>query len=519
MTFNDLLVAIVCISCLVLLGRVVQVSARQNLGWIVVSGGILAITVTLYLLAPNIAGLVGGLLWALLVLIPLIGFNKVNSLIYQQKYDRAQKLASLLQWLHPSKGWRDRPKILEALKLGQQGKMTQAGHILERYSAKNTPQGRYVTVLLYWMSANWDECRLWFESLPPRILEQEPNLISYSLRSLGETGDINGLLQELVRLEDALKKGGNPHAINLVRLIAFSFSGQVQQVQTLLNNTFRQFDPRIAQFWQLTALMATGQVSLAREQLTSLQQRSGFILQNAIEWRLSSPPQNALTILSPTSQQILAQMQKAMIQETRDNAFFQPNSKTAYGTYSLVAINLIAFGLEIAQGGSTNLEALFFLGALVPEVVWAGEWWRVITANFLHFGAVHLTMNMIGLYFIGPFVENILGIRRYLLCYFISGVGAMAMITVITVMTHSVSQILVGASGAIMGLVGAMAAISLQTWRRERTHLAAKRLRFILFIIGLQFVFDFLIPQVSIMAHAFGVILGFISASILLRKS
>lgn len=73
--------------------------------------------------------------------------------------------------------------------------------------------------------------------------------------------------------------------------------------------------------------------------------------------------------------------------------------KIAIATYGLVSLNLLVFALEMAQGGSENLDTLYQLGALSPQEVWAGQWWRLLTANFLHFGWLHLLTNLIGLCF------------------------------------------------------------------------------------------------------------------------
>ncbi|MGL5075807.1 MAG: rhomboid family intramembrane serine protease, partial [Waterburya sp.] len=70
----------------------------------------------------------------------------------------------------------------------------------------------------------------------------------------------------------------------------------------------------------------------------------------------------------------------------------------AYTTYILIALNLLVYALEIKLGGSKNMITLERLGALIPEKVLAGEWWRLIGANFLHYGSLHLATNMLSLF-------------------------------------------------------------------------------------------------------------------------
>jgi rhomboid protease GluP len=76
--------------------------------------------------------------------------------------------------------------------------------------------------------------------------------------------------------------------------------------------------------------------------------------------------------------------------------------------------------------------------------------------------------------------------------------------------------VLVGASAAIMGLIGVILAISLQLWLKKKTALNAKRLRLIILVIIIQFVFDNLVPQVSFYSHLFGLIIGFLVGNCLL---
>jgi rhomboid protease GluP len=188
----------------------------------------------------------------------------------------------------------------------------------------------------------------------------------------------------------------------------------------------------------------------------------------------------------------------------------------AYTTYILIALNLLVYALEIKLGGSKNTIALERLGALIPEKVLAGEWWRLIGANFLHYGSLHLATNMLSLFFIGRLIELSLGAKYYLAIYLFSGVGSMLTFSLLALKLGLNNVFLVGASAAIMGLIGAILAISLQIWLRRRYSVTAKRrLQQIVLIIIIQFIFDNIIPQVSFHSHLFGFIIGFLISSVL----
>jgi rhomboid protease GluP len=123
---------------------------------------------------------------------------------------------------------------------------------------------------------------------------------------------------------------------------------------------------------------------------------------------------------------------------------------------------------------------------------------------------------MLALYLLGRMVEFNLGIVRYLIVYFCSGIGSMFIVTFLSLKTGETNIILVGASASIMGLIGTILAITLQIWRRKKNALNAKRVRLVILVIVIQFIFDHLIPQVSFYSHLFGLIIGFVISSLLI---
>jgi rhomboid protease GluP len=134
----------------------------------------------------------------------------------------------------------------------------------------------------------------------------------------------------------------------------------------------------------------------------------------------------------------------------------------------------------------------------------------------LHFGALHLAMNMFGLLLLGPYIEFALGFWRFLLVYLLAGVGSSA--TVLLLSSQAGDQtLMVGASGCIMGLIGAMAATMLRGWAREKALVAKRRLIAVLLCVAMQTVFDALIPQISMTAHLSGAVIGFAATAVLLQ--
>lgn len=507
MDLNQILVWMVCFSCVTFLLRAWR--SHSNRGWAIVAGLILGIMSLLSLLAPPWAGFIGGGLWGSLILLPVFGLAQVHHRISQAQYRIARRIMTVIRWLHPLDGWWEQPVILRALEVGQQGQITEAIRILNTQSRPDHPFNRHASALLLLMEARWHDLLHWIQvHVPERELIRNPQLILCFLRALGETGDLNGLVWSVTRYEPYLKQGSNLAPLQMARLMALAFGGQTAAVAMLLDQGGVAARGEVQQFWYWTTLGVAGEPVALK--LSAWRDRtSDPTLKAAIAWRLHHPPAALAPTLSPTSWHSLRRIETQITEELRyGRGLISHLRYPAPGTYTLVVINLVFFGLEISQGGSQNTAALDRLGALIPALVREGEWWRLITANFLHYGAVHLVTNMLGLVVLGPFVEFKLGLRRYLWAYLGSGVGAMAVYAAIALQQGAEWQRLVGASAAIMGLLGVIVAILVRGWWQEGSAIARQRLRLFLGIIAVQMVVDGLIPEVSGLAHALGLIWG-----------
>jgi rhomboid protease GluP len=252
----------------------------------------------------------------------------------------------------------------------------------------------------------------------------------------------------------------------------------------------------------------------ARSRFAALSSSRDHLLRSAARRRLSHALANPHEALSVSSLAILSRVEQNHDQEERFGS--QPGlwTRRAVATQLLLGANLTLFALELTQGGSTDVHALFKLGALRYVAVQEGQWWRLGSSLFLHYGAVHLSMNLFALGWLGPFVESALGSRRFLVVYLLAGIGSSGA-ALLKMAIISPDQFLVGASGAIMGLIGATAAIAFRGWRRERSRPASRRLVFLLVILATQTVFDLLTPVVSMTAHLAGAACGFMVTSLL----
>jgi membrane associated rhomboid family serine protease len=181
--------------------------------------------------------------------------------------------------------------------------------------------------------------------------------------------------------------------------------------------------------------------------------------------------------------------------------------RSAPGVFILILLNAVAFLFEISIGDWNDPEVLHRIGALEPyAVVVQGEYWRLFTALFLHGGLTHLLFNLFALYVLGPPLERSIGTMRFVVCYLISGLASSAGVVGLTVIGLVQVAQLVGASGSIMGIVGAWAGFLV---RHRHVPQAKQRLVNVVMIVVIQIAFDLSTPQVSMAAHICGLIAGF----------
>ena len=132
-------------------------------------------------------------------------------------------------------------------------------------------------------------------------------------------------------------------------------------------------------------------------------------------------------------------------------------------TSALVAVNIALYAVTwyltanaaSAGGGSISLmggidpRVLLRLGAKFGPLIYHGQWWRLVTAMFLHAGLLHIGMNLWCLFDLGPTVESLFSTTKFLVAYLITGVAGFLLS-----LWWSPGGLSIGASGAILGLVG-----------------------------------------------------------------
>jgi len=181
----------------------------------------------------------------------------------------------------------------------------------------------------------------------------------------------------------------------------------------------------------------------------------------------------------------------------------------------MVGIYLVGVALSGAGslvGGASN-KVMVQLGADNPLLIANGEYWRLFTNMFLHFGILHLALNMYALFIIGNVVEVELGRARFIGLFLVTGFAASAVAywltpPIVAVPGGFIPQISAGASGAIFGLFGVFFAYN---YRRRHLAFYAGRMRQMLMLIVINLVFTFSIPGISWQAHIGGLVAGVVA--------
>jgi membrane associated rhomboid family serine protease len=175
-------------------------------------------------------------------------------------------------------------------------------------------------------------------------------------------------------------------------------------------------------------------------------------------------------------------------------------------TYVLIALNVVAYLVEIAGGGgglSPGTSSILIDFGLYGPYVAEGEWYRLLTAGFLHASIIHIGFNMFALYFLGRLLEPGIGTPRFVALYFASlfagSLGAMLL---------SPDSLTIGASGAVFGIFGATFVIARH---RGVDNLAAS----IGVVLLLNLAITFGNPEISIGGHLGGLAGGFLCALVI----
>jgi rhomboid protease GluP len=181
--------------------------------------------------------------------------------------------------------------------------------------------------------------------------------------------------------------------------------------------------------------------------------------------------------------------------------------------YALIAANVAMFVFELAHGASLtspSADKIAELGGNKPLLTLSGQWWRLGSSMFLHYGVVHIGLNMVCLYQ-ARVVEQVFGRLGFLAIYLVAGLGGG--IASLVASPHAVTA---GASGAVFGVYGAFggflllrrAHIEPQAWKQTARSIGQ--------FLVINLAFGAIVSGISLSAHVGGLVVGFAASAALL---
>jgi len=520
MDINDkLILLIIFISTFTILVKSIRYYSVEKKGIVVATLIILIVTSTAVFIVPQFASATGLFVWITLLLLPNLGFTKIKNAIHNNQFTQARRWLSIMRYAYPFFDWQEYHDFINMSELAMQGNLQQAAIIFERYQDKSTVGSMLLSTHFYRLSWQWEQYLQWIHThFPDENSQNKPlylSLISYHIRALGEMGYLEEMLM-CYRCHQARLHSPTLQEINAAcHLFIFAFCGKTDVVKHLLqHNSLKSLSVEQQSFWLATAQLAANQPAEANFCLTQLINSQDIIIRNSASQRLA---QHRLPVtLTELAQQLLTAITVEIQLEQQFNINAPIAIKKIYMTYLLITANLIMFALEIFYGGSENGRVLYELGSLIPIVVWEdGQWWRTVSSIFLHYGYVHLLFNMFALFLLGSFAEMRLKIVKYVLVYLTAGIGAN--LVFLWVQPYDDVTTVVGASGAIMGILGCVGALLLHGWRTQRAQVAHHSLKLVVVVLILQTIIDLSMAEISFIHHISGAMIGFVLTFLLLK--
>lgn len=190
------------------------------------------------------------------------------------------------------------------------------------------------------------------------------------------------------------------------------------------------------------------------------------------------------------------------------------NRRAAYVNLGIIAVNVAVFLYLEMRGSTENPQFMVLHGALYePAVLYEKEYWRLVTAVFMHFGMEHLVNNLLLLFVLGDSLERALGKLKYAVFYLICGVGANAVSLYVNGRQNS-DAVSAGASGAIFGVIGGL----LYAVAANRGRLEDLSTRQMVVLAAFALYHGFTGSGVDNAAHVAGLLIGVAAGAALYRK-
>jgi membrane associated rhomboid family serine protease len=482
--------------------------------------------------APKLLGVAGaiglGAAACLLVVGPLVR-AMARRLAASERFGIAQRLLDVADVLAPGSGVAEEKALLVAMREIRDGHIDQTIGALTAAKDRAPAEARLAIderiAMLYLAAYRWDEAITHAEThllgaMPAhvdapalaigpaglrRALGIAPPVWVELLGAYGYKGDLDQAARMLARLEDVC--AGRDDAaiwIHRGRMMFLALAGRVAAVEALVAPRAAKHMSRAARsYWYAVALDRHGDGRAALAAYEKARSQSRGRPRALIERALSRMPDATMIDVPPLASELVARVEA----EAPPAVTLHIAPRGPWATRAL-AVALLAWAGAIAMfvGDSNDVGVIMRGGAMVRDFVAGGEWWRLLSAVFVHIGGLHLLVNAIGLWFLGRLCEELFGSVRMLAIFGFAGVASM-----FTSFAASPVGVSAGASGAVLGVLGAVFVEITLHRKRHRTAWRRGMWGGLAVVTIAQLATDFMYPATDQWAHAGGLVAGTIA--------
>ncbi|MEM6902406.1 MAG: rhomboid family intramembrane serine protease [Pseudomonadota bacterium] len=484
--------------------RYARVRAWQLTAWYC---GLMVVVTGWHLLGlPQAIGVSAGL-WILYAFVVPRLYGVTFGALLQRDFDRAFKTERYLRVLLPLPSLARQRRLMQAYGLIQTNQVEAGLDALEQIAAAPGKDAASAEAQLYLIRGDY-QALVNLAGGPAG--EADPMVRLMGIRGLAELGRLSDAI-EAYRLEANRFHGmTTPMDQAMTKLSLFTHAGDVVAAQQYLNGVLRMLPAVERELLTARAgYFADGDWTVFQATLERLRPSIGGAMAPRVEqWLSNGPPQR------PTvTDEDRAKLQALSQEQVNARAYYKTRVNRPLAALGFMTLNLVIFLATTTVSGELNLESGVLQDAVFvyPYIAQTGEWYRLLTATFLHLNYLHIGFNMLALALFGFGVERRLGHGRFIAIYLLSGVGSMLAAVINFELSQPTEPLLaLGASGSIFGILGAVLAMAILTYRRTKLFQARQDVSAILLIVGIQTVFDWMYLEGSSPLHLSGLISGLI---------
>ncbi|HWM88547.1 MAG TPA: rhomboid family intramembrane serine protease [Kofleriaceae bacterium] len=494
-----------------------------------------------------------------LVFVPPVLRNLARRALLADRLRLARALVDARELLQPGMGARQESELISTILEVRSGQVeTAVGRLRERRDQMAEPVARRPLderiVMTYLYARRWDDAVAWFEqNIDGPLLPLSPQLAVEMVRAYCERGELLKAAALVERLEGtpSIEEPIWSLLIHRARLVFLAFAGRTGAVEAIVgpSGPLGAMPESARCYWTGMARLMAGDTSGARSSLERAAALSGRDDRSREQAETTlgkmdvpgvagphSMPEPVTVLADRLSQQaedrrhaeadssgsipLAPEGRGAPDAGPRRRRHSRPPRLTGVGwrevpvTSAFLAANiLIAVAMVAVSGETADMGALVDFGANVKSATAAGDWWRLVSSNFLHVGVLHLALNMYGLWVLGRLVEQFLGRTRMAVLFVLTGVcGAAASLAFGGPATSA------GASGAVFGLLGAAVAELALHRKLYPRRWSGALLGNLIFLAVANVVIGFMYPMIDQSAHLGGLAAGVALGALLSRK-